>query len=131
MQVVTDFPPTIPLHDVEGTTATDYVRKLDELDRLLNDPDVPIQPELIWCLLDEAANAVRLTKETRRELHRKANRQGSVGDEPPQLRPRAFCHAGAGGHSPPRRVTANPYRHALLARLLGLVHCARRLQATP
>jgi hypothetical protein len=57
MQVVTDFPPTIPLHDVEGTTATDYVRKLDELDRLLNDPDVPIQPELIWCLLDEVAKA--------------------------------------------------------------------------
>jgi hypothetical protein len=36
-------------------TSTDYVRKFDELDRLLNDPDVPIQPELIWCLLDEAA----------------------------------------------------------------------------
>jgi hypothetical protein len=34
-------------------TSADYVRKLDELDRLLNDPDVPIQPELIWCLLDE------------------------------------------------------------------------------
>jgi hypothetical protein len=33
----------------------DSVRKLDELDRLLNDPDVPIQPELIWCLLDEVA----------------------------------------------------------------------------
>jgi hypothetical protein len=36
-------------------TSTDYVRKFDELDRLLNDPDVPIQPELIWCLLDEVA----------------------------------------------------------------------------
>ena len=37
-------------------TSADYVRKLDELDRLLNDPDVPIQPELIWCLLDEVMN---------------------------------------------------------------------------
>jgi hypothetical protein len=34
-------------------TCIDYVRKLDELDRLLNDPDVPIQPDLIWFLLDE------------------------------------------------------------------------------
>jgi hypothetical protein len=31
----------------------DYARKLDELDRLLNDPNVPMQPALIWRLLDE------------------------------------------------------------------------------
>jgi hypothetical protein len=32
----------------------DYLtRKLYELDRLLNDPDVPLQPHLIWSLLDE------------------------------------------------------------------------------
>ena len=32
----------------------DYrTRKLDELDRLLNDPDVPLQPDLIWILLEE------------------------------------------------------------------------------
>jgi len=36
-------------------TSTDYVQKLDELDRLLNDPDVPIQPELIWRLIEEVA----------------------------------------------------------------------------
>jgi hypothetical protein len=36
-------------------TASGYVRTLDELDRLLNDPDVPIQPDLIWCLLEEVA----------------------------------------------------------------------------
>jgi len=36
-------------------TASDYARTLDELDRLLNDPDVPIQPDLIWSLLDEVA----------------------------------------------------------------------------
>jgi hypothetical protein len=34
-------------------TSIDYAQKLDELDRLLNDPDVPMQPALIWRLLDE------------------------------------------------------------------------------
>jgi hypothetical protein len=36
-------------------TETEYTRKLDELDRLLNDPDVPIQPALVWSLLAEIA----------------------------------------------------------------------------
>jgi hypothetical protein len=31
----------------------DYDRKLDELDRLLNDPDVPMEPQLVWSLLAE------------------------------------------------------------------------------
>jgi hypothetical protein len=30
---------------------SDYVRKLDELDQLLNDPDIPMQPDRIWSLL--------------------------------------------------------------------------------
>ena len=34
-------------------TESDYQRKLDELDRLLNDPDVPAQPHLVWSLLAE------------------------------------------------------------------------------
>ena len=34
-------------------TESEYARKLDELDRLLNDPDVPMQPSLVWTLLDE------------------------------------------------------------------------------
>ena len=34
-------------------TEEDYARKLDEVDRVLNDPDVPIQPALIWRLLAE------------------------------------------------------------------------------
>jgi hypothetical protein len=34
-------------------TDEDYARKLDEMDRVLNDPDVPMQPALIWRLLDE------------------------------------------------------------------------------
>jgi hypothetical protein len=36
-------------------TDDDYGQKLDELDRLLNDPDVPMQPTLIWQLLDEVS----------------------------------------------------------------------------
>jgi hypothetical protein len=33
----------------------DFVRTLDELDRLLNDPDVPMQPALIWRLVAEVS----------------------------------------------------------------------------
>ena len=31
--------------------------KLDELDRLLNDPDLPIRPDMVWGLLDEIIRA--------------------------------------------------------------------------
>jgi hypothetical protein len=31
-------------------TEEDYAQMLDELDRLLNDPDVPMQPAVIWRL---------------------------------------------------------------------------------
>ncbi len=36
-------------------TEAEYARKLDELDRLLNDPDVPMEPEKVWSLLAELA----------------------------------------------------------------------------
>ena len=36
-------------------TDAEYARKLDELDRLLNDPDVPMEPEKVWSLLAEIA----------------------------------------------------------------------------
>jgi hypothetical protein len=36
-------------------TNDNYVQKLEELDRLLNDPSVPLQPALIWQLLGEMA----------------------------------------------------------------------------
>jgi hypothetical protein len=36
-------------------TDADYSRKLDELDRLLNDPDAPMQPDRIWCLLADVS----------------------------------------------------------------------------
>ena len=32
-------------------TDAEYARKLDELDRLLNDPDVPMEPAKVWSLL--------------------------------------------------------------------------------
>jgi hypothetical protein len=37
-------------------TDTEYNRKLDELDRLINDPEVPMQPNRIWELLAEVAD---------------------------------------------------------------------------
>jgi hypothetical protein len=36
-------------------TEAEYARKLAELDRLLNDPDVPMQPARVWALLAENA----------------------------------------------------------------------------
>jgi len=36
-------------------TDAEYHRKLDELDRLLNDPDVPMQPDRIWSLLADVS----------------------------------------------------------------------------
>jgi hypothetical protein len=36
-------------------STAEYSRKLDELDRLLNDPDVPIQPGRIWSLLADVS----------------------------------------------------------------------------
>lgn len=34
-------------------TDTDYETKLIELDRLLNDPDIPMEPDRVWSLLAE------------------------------------------------------------------------------
>ena len=41
--------------DDRGSTMTECeeTAKLDELDRILNDPDVPMQPARVWTLLDE------------------------------------------------------------------------------
>ncbi len=36
-------------------TETDYARKVDEVDRLLNDPNVKMEPALVWSLLAEIA----------------------------------------------------------------------------
>jgi hypothetical protein len=36
-------------------TEAEYATKLDELDRLLNDPDIPMEPSKVWSLLAELA----------------------------------------------------------------------------
>ncbi|WP_158928212.1 peptide chain release factor 1 [Acidisphaera sp. S103] len=36
-------------------STAEYCHKLDELERLLNDPDVPMQPDRIWSLLADVA----------------------------------------------------------------------------
>jgi hypothetical protein len=38
---------------------TEYAWKLDELDRLLNDPSVPMEPAKVWSLLAEIAQQDR------------------------------------------------------------------------
>lgn len=40
-------------------TEDDYARKLDELDMLLNDPDVQMDPARIWSLLAELSQRER------------------------------------------------------------------------
>jgi hypothetical protein len=58
-------------------TKAEYVHKLAEVDRLLNDPDVPLQPARVWALLGEIAQ---------RELsdagvaQPRGGRDGSFGD---------------------------------------------------
>lgn len=37
-------------------TDSDYARKLDQLDHLLNDPEAPMQPSVVWELLAEIAH---------------------------------------------------------------------------
>ena len=36
-------------------TESELHRKLDQIDRLLNDPDTTLEPGLVWTLLDEVA----------------------------------------------------------------------------
>ena len=36
-------------------TQDDYARKLEELDQLLNDPEVPMNPSRVWSLLADLA----------------------------------------------------------------------------
>ncbi len=43
------------LDEALAMTQADYERKVDEVDRLLNDPDVPMEPARIWLLLAEIA----------------------------------------------------------------------------
>jgi hypothetical protein len=40
----------------EQMTERDYDSKLDELERLLNDPDVNLEPARVWSLLAEVSH---------------------------------------------------------------------------
>jgi hypothetical protein len=51
---VGEMPGLFTLLEVPMST-TELNRKLDELDRLLNDPDVPMQPDRIWALLADVS----------------------------------------------------------------------------
>ena len=37
-------------------TQDEYARKIEELDRLLNDPDVPMDPSRVWSLLADLSD---------------------------------------------------------------------------
>lgn len=37
-------------------TQDEYARKLEELDHLLNDPDVPMDPSRVWSLLADLSD---------------------------------------------------------------------------
>jgi hypothetical protein len=41
--------------EMQSMTEDDCARMLNELDRLPNDPNVPLQPGLIWRLLDNVS----------------------------------------------------------------------------
>jgi hypothetical protein len=40
----------------DGMTEAEYLRTLDELDRLLNDPTIPLNATRVWSLLSDAAH---------------------------------------------------------------------------
>ena len=46
-------------HEWRPMTQTDLDEKLDEVERLLNDPDVELEPSRVWMLLDEVAGSQR------------------------------------------------------------------------
>ncbi len=58
-------------------TETEYARTLDELDRLLNDPDVPMEPAKVWSLLAEIAQ---------RDLTGASQQRGLAGSASPGAR---------------------------------------------
>jgi predicted ATPase len=38
-------------------TSTEYQRRAEEIDRLLNDPETPMRPDLVWDLVEHLARA--------------------------------------------------------------------------
>jgi hypothetical protein len=56
----------------------DYVRKLNELDRPRNEPDVQLQPELVWRLLDEVSEQSPTTEGAIRERPSRSRKQWAM-----------------------------------------------------
>ncbi len=48
-------------------TDADYSRKIDEIDRLLNDPDVRLEPARVWALLAEVRSEEPATPSAERQ----------------------------------------------------------------
>jgi hypothetical protein len=46
----------VPIEGFWPMTQQDLEQKLSELERLLNDPDVQLEPSRVWSLLDEVAS---------------------------------------------------------------------------
>ena len=59
-------------------TDDDYAQTLDSLDRILNDPSVPMRPEVVWQLLEKL-------------LEHDSQRAATLARR---------SHGGAAGHSP-------------------------------
>jgi hypothetical protein len=53
-----DKVPAFAKADESEMVDADYIRKLDELERLLNDPCIPLDPVRIWSLLAEVSKHV-------------------------------------------------------------------------
>jgi hypothetical protein len=56
-----------------------YIRKLEELDRLLNHWEVPMQPELVWRLLDEVSEQSRAISKPPQSAHSSPDTAASMG----------------------------------------------------
>lgn len=59
-------------------STAEYRRKLDELDRLLNDPDVPMQPDRIWALLADVSRPEVISAAARAATAAPAGRSGKI-----------------------------------------------------
>lgn len=59
-------------------TQTEYARKLDELDHLLNDPDVPMDPSRVWSLLADLSgrDAASAAQRGQPDMARRADAMG-------------------------------------------------------
>ena len=106
-------------------TDAEYARKLDELDRLLNDPDVPMEPEKVWSLLAEIAQRDMATAPCRAAL-RPDGQAMLGGDQKLAVAFRPGDRAFGDAQHPPARQRRPPGGDTLAHRLVnrGVAHHA-------